>query len=295
MDSLYSLYSLLVSIARILLAAIASFLFWSGAAVLSWLLLPVVRLRGRGRWERARVCQSAVRRAFCLFHAFMHRTGLLDYDYRRVGALPAELAGRPFVMVANHPSLIDVTALAAAWDTTCVVAKQPLFRSLLVGRLLRYCDHIDGGDGSAVAGAAVIDEALARLKGGLPVLVFPEGTRSPAGSTSLHPFKRGAFEIACRAGVPILPVLVRLDRPILLKGQRWYQSAERRRVRLTVESLAPIAVPANSDSAALARRVEAIFRKTLNLGVEEMSASARPEMQQEPVASLGRAMVRRRI
>src|SRR5450631_4133540 len=275
------MYSLLVSIARILLAGIASFMFWTGAAVLSWLLLPVLRLRSHGRWARAPVRQSAVRRALRSLHAFMHGTGLLDYDYRQVGALPADLAGRPFVMVANHPSLIDVSAIASAWGATCVVAKRPLFRSLFVGRLLRYCDHIEGGDGSVLSGAAVIEEALIRLKGGLPVLVFPEGTRSPAGSASLRPFKRGAFEIACRARVPILPVLVRLDRPILLKSQRWYQAAERRRVRLTVEPLEPIATQANRDSAALARQVEAIFRKQLDLGAEEARPVARPVMQPE--------------
>ena len=297
------MYSLLVSIARIhrihrihrvLLAGIALFLFWTGAAVLSWLLLPVLRLRTHGRWERARVCQSAVRQALRMFHAFMHGTGLLDYDYRQVGALPAELAGQPFVMVANHPSLIDVTAIASAWEATCVVAKRPLFRSWLVGRLLRYCDHIDGGDGSAVSGASVIEDAQIRLKGGLPVLVFPEGTRSPAGSTSLRPFKRGAFEIACRAGVPILPVLVRLDRPILLKSQRWYQSAERQRVRLTLEPLAPIATQVNGDSAALAGQVEAIFRKELDLTAEDSRTVALPINARSRNVRLDRSLMRRR-
>ncbi len=288
------MYSLLVSTTRILLAGIALFLFWTGAAVLSWLLLPVFRLRRNGRWERARVCQSVVRRALRMFHAFMHATDLLDFDYRQVGALPAELAGRPFVMVANHPSLIDVTAIASAWDATCVVAKRPLFRSLLVGRLLRYCDHIDGGDGSAISGASVIEEAQLRLQGGLPVLVFPEGTRSPAGSTSLRPFKRGAFEVACRAGVPILPVLVRLDRPILLKSQRWYQSAERQRVRLTLEPLAPVATQVDGDSAALATEVEAIFREKLDLIGKDARLVALPIDSRSRNVRLERSLVRRR-
>jgi 1-acyl-sn-glycerol-3-phosphate acyltransferase len=229
-----------------------------------------------------------------MFHAFMYRTGLLDFDYRQVGSLPAELAGQPFVMVANHPSLIDATAIASAWNTTCVVAKRSLFRSLLVGRLLHYCDHIDGGDGSLISGASVIEEAQIRLKGGLPVLVFPEGTRSPAGSTSLRPFKRGAFEIACRARVPILPVLVRLDRPILLKSQRWYQSAARRRVRLTVEPLAPIATQANGNSATLARLVEGIFRKKLDLTAEDARTVALPVMPRKPDPRAKRFSVQRR-
>lgn len=263
-------------ITRIVFAGMASLMFWTGSALLSWVLLPAVRVRMRDRWARARGCQRHVRRAFRLFHAFLHRTGLLDYDYRQVRPLPRGLAGQPFVMVANHPSLIDVTAIASAWDALCVVAKRPLFRSFLVGHLLRCCDHIDGGDGSAMSGASVIEEAQVRLRGGLPVLVFPEGTRSPAGSASLRPFKRGAFEIACRARVPILPVLVRLDRPILLKRQGWYRSVERQRVRLTVEPLAPVPVAElGVDSAALARRVEALFRGKLGLRIEPERSAVR--------------------
>lgn len=255
-----------VAIARILLTGIAFVFFWTGGTILSWVILPAIRLRVRERWPRARACQSAVRRGFRMFHSYMHRAGLLDYDYRRVPPLPAELRGKPFVMVSNHPSLIDVTAISSAWDALCVVAKHPLFRSPMVGGLLRQCEHVDGGDGSPLSGAAVIEEALVRLAGGIPVLIFPEGTRSPAGSASLRKFKRGAFEIACRAQVPILPVLVRLDSPVLLKSQRWYQSAERRRVRMTVEPLAAIPVAELAAGAtALARRAEARYREALQI------------------------------
>src|SRR4029079_4387587 len=84
----------------------------------------------------------------------------------------------------------------------------------------RSCAYLDGGDGGPFAGALVVPQALERLNAGMPVLVFPEGTRSPR--DGMHPFKRGAFEIACRANVDVLPVLIRCDPPALGKGVPWY-------------------------------------------------------------------------
>src|SRR5205085_6640129 len=109
--------------------------------------------------------------------------------------------GPSFVIVANHPTLIDVLALSAVFGRLTCVAKGGLFRAPLLGRVVRDCAHIDGGDGDPLSGAMVVQQALERLAQRMPVLVFPEGTRSPPGG--LHPFKRGAFEIACRAGVPV--------------------------------------------------------------------------------------------
>jgi 1-acyl-sn-glycerol-3-phosphate acyltransferase len=57
------------------------------------------------------------------------------------------------------------------------------------------------------------------------LIVFPEGTRSPA--HGLRTFKRGAAQIALRTGVPIVLVVITSDPPTLLKGQPWYKVPER--------------------------------------------------------------------
>jgi 1-acyl-sn-glycerol-3-phosphate acyltransferase len=96
------------------------------------------------------------------------------------------------------------------------VVKSSLVDSPLVGRLLRACGHVAAGDGSLMAGVGVLDAVRERLQEGFPVLVFPEGTRSPLGG--MHRFRRGAFEIAQRAGVPVVPLFLRCDPPALGKG-----------------------------------------------------------------------------
>jgi 1-acyl-sn-glycerol-3-phosphate acyltransferase len=160
----------------------------------------------------------------------MRLFGLLHYDpsLTRI-QLPPDGA----VVVANHPTLVDVTAVVSACPDLVFVVKRAMFRSPLIGPVLRRCDHIES-DSGPFAGAAVVEEATARLRRGESVLLFPEGTRSP--ENGIGPFRPGAFVIAERAGVPIVPLFVGCHPPGLMRGQPWYDIPDRT-IRLTVSRL----------------------------------------------------------
>jgi 1-acyl-sn-glycerol-3-phosphate acyltransferase len=115
-----------------------------------------------------------------------------------------------------------------------VVAKRAMMRSPLVGPLLRRCQHIDAGDGGTFGGVGLYEQALAHLRAGTPVMLFPEGTRSP--ERGLGEFRLGAFQIAAQARVPLIPVLIRCEPPTLMRGQPWYEIPERTAV-LTISQL----------------------------------------------------------
>lgn len=204
---------------RVVLTAWTFATFYLGGLMLSWVVLPLAGLRGGDRLARVARAQAIVRGAFRLFHDGMRWGFLLKADPRstRLG-LPAG----PCVVVCNHPTLVDVTAVLAAAPTVACVVKGPLFRGLLLGNLLRHCWHVDGGSGTSADNARVLAEAAERLAAGLPVLVFPEGTRSP--ENGLHPFKRGAFEMAVRARVPVVLLLARCQPPVLAKTAPWYRA-----------------------------------------------------------------------
>lgn len=226
---------------RVLLTGSAFLFFFLGGAVLSYVLLPIAWHRGGGaREERVRRCRAVLARAWRVFHWYMQAAGLLRYDPRLVRL---ELPDGAFVMVANHPTLVDVTALISACPQAVSVAKSAMFRSPLVGRLLRYCEHIEAGDGSPFAGVAVTEHALELLRSGTPVLIFPEGTRSPA--RGVGEFRHGAFEIAARAGVPVVPLFLTCDPPTLMRGQPWYEVPERM-ATLTVTQLPTVRPPFGS-------------------------------------------------
>lgn len=116
----------------------------------------------------------------------------------------------PCILVANHVSYVEPIALASRFTATAIAKKEvgdwpvvgPAVRSLGVMLVDRQC---------AASGARVLFEAWDRLRAGVSVVVFPEGTTT-AGDDVL-PFRRGIFGLAKLAGVPIVPVAIRYDGP----------------------------------------------------------------------------------
>jgi len=218
---------------RILLAALAFISFGIGGALLSWLVLPLASCDWN-RVRRQRRCQRLVQATFVLFHDYMRITGLVAFDPRRA---PQPLPEGPFVLVTNHPTLIDVTALIASYGELCVVAKSSLFLNPLIGVLLRLCGHIESSKADFGARSSVVTQAVDRLQHGQRVLMFPEGSRSPA--VGLRRFHAGAFTTAVEATAPILPGIIRAHPPGLKKGQAWYDIPTRP-IEWSLTLLAPI-------------------------------------------------------
>lgn len=112
----------------------------------------------------------------------------------------------PYVLVANHESGLDVLALLMLRTRARFLAESWLFRIPLVGRvLLRACRHIPVEPGSRESGHSALATAEQALAEGTPVAIFPEGNISP---DSMARFRRGAFVLAQRGEVPIVPVLI---------------------------------------------------------------------------------------
>jgi 1-acyl-sn-glycerol-3-phosphate acyltransferase len=255
--------------------------FFTGASLLSHLVLPLVVLFTRDRVLRARRCRAVVRRAWVLFHDYMRWTRLLRYDARQT-RLP--LPAGPFVLIANHPTLVDVTALMAALPDAVVVVKRAMIRSPMVGPVLRRCRHIDAGDGGSFAGVSVFEQAVQHLAEGTPVLLFPEGTRSP--ERGLGEFRRGAFQIAAHAGVPLVAALIRCEPPTLMRGQPWYEIPERTAV-LSIDPLT--VVEPHGGAAQLARAVRDTYLRALGLGpatAAEPTSAAPPAREPRPLAAV---------
>lgn len=125
---------------------------------------------------------------------------------------------RGSVLVANHPSLIDVVLLVALVPRTLYVAKGALRRNFFLGPIVRATALPDDATLPAVAAPY--------LKAGWNVLIFPEGTRTPSRSALV--FHRGAAQLALRAGAPVVCIRETLSRRILAKRQPpWDMGTER--------------------------------------------------------------------
>jgi len=113
----------------------------------------------------------------------------------------------PCVIVCNHPCLLDTLVMMVRFrDVVCLV-KQSYYDSPLIFGLAKLCGYIPAGhDGSVRAHERMLTEAVDRLSRGYSILAFPECRRSTM--VGRLPFRRGPFEIAARAGVPVIPVQV---------------------------------------------------------------------------------------
>ena len=230
--------------------------FFLGGAVLGWIVLPLVAAASPTPDEGAHRCRRIVRRSWILFHDLLRITRTIDYDPRKVNV---ELPEGACVFVANHPTLLDATAITAAMPDLTMVAKTAMYRTPVLGRLLRLCAFVEADEGSPFSGAEAAARCLARLQAGVPVLIFPEGTRSPV--RGLGDFHAGAFQIAARAGVPVVPLLVRCEPPTLKRGDAWYDVPPET-ARMTIELLTRPCLPGPEPSD-LALRLRGDYLKAL--------------------------------
>ncbi len=111
------------------------------------------------------------------------------------------------IFVANHSSNADPPAVVGAIPRRIsILAKDSLFRIPIVSRAFRLARFVPVKRADREAAIASVDKAVEYLKEGVSFLIYPEGTRSPDGR--LLPFKKGAFVMAIKAGVPVVPVAV---------------------------------------------------------------------------------------
>ncbi len=125
----------------------------------------------------------------------------------------------PYVVVANHQSMLDILLLSRLPREMKWVAKEELFRIPWVGWMLRMSGDIPIRRGDAESGGEALARAKEYLQRGMSVMLFPEGTRSAKGT--LLPFKSGAFRLAIEAGVPVLPIAVQGTAEGMPKGGPW--------------------------------------------------------------------------
>ena len=124
---------------------------------------------------------------------------------------------RNYVYVSNHASMVDIPAiLAGIPDQIRVVYKKELEIIPFFGWGLKYGAYIGINRGHGSEALKSLDEAITRIRHGASVLLYAEGTRTSDGK--LQPFKRGAFNLAVKAGVPVVPLTVNGSYSILRKN-----------------------------------------------------------------------------
>ena len=181
------------------------FSLWSwfviGVVVILWFpMVAVVRLVTMP-FDRGAYAAGYLFRKLCVVHQRL--TPL--WTFKVVGQVPDD-PRRPYVVVANHESFVDILLIPHLPMEMKWLSKAEFFKIPLVGWMMKLVTDIPVRRGERDSAIEALKQCRIRLDRKVSVMIFPEGTRSKTGE--LQPFKDGAFSTAIAAGVPILPLAV---------------------------------------------------------------------------------------
>jgi 1-acyl-sn-glycerol-3-phosphate acyltransferase len=177
-------------------------LTWNATAFVLQPLLPPGRAKGVGR--------AGIAYGYRFYWFCARLSGLMRLEAEALDVLNHEPGG--LILAANHPSLLDALMIVARLPRSVCVMKGSLMRNVFLGAGARLASYIVND-----SARQMIRSAVESLRAGDQLILFPEGTRSPAPG-QIHPFRPGITLIAHRAGVPIQTVLIETDSPYLGKG-----------------------------------------------------------------------------
>lgn len=202
---------------RLIATALSFSLFGLGGVLLRVLIFPLLALLPGDALSRRTRARAVVSKTFYLFVRFMYRSGVLTYEVEGI-----ERLGRPGqLVIANHPSLIDVVVLIAFIRNANCVVKQSLWDNPSMRGPLRAAHYISNS-----GSMDMLDEAAAALQSGQTLVIFPEGTRTTPGQSPQ--FHRGAAAIALRGAHVVTPVVISVSPTTLTKAEPWYSIPSRR-------------------------------------------------------------------
>ncbi|HQN40042.1 MAG TPA: lysophospholipid acyltransferase family protein [Thermoanaerobaculia bacterium] len=183
----------------------------------------------------------------------------------RVTGRERMVPGQSYVILMNHQGDYDILALYGflgrefRW-----VMKEELRRVPFLGWACAAIGHIFVDRRSSARAIASLEEAKPRLTGGVSVVFFPEGTRSPDGR--LLPFKKGGFVMARQLALPILPVTISGSMRVLPKGSHIPRPG---RIRVLIHPpLDPASWPSDEE-------LIATVRETIASGLDDSERQGR--------------------
>jgi 1-acyl-sn-glycerol-3-phosphate acyltransferase len=201
---------------RLFATGLSFFIFAMGGVLLWLLVFPVLSVLPGNRLQRISRGQRVVHNSFYAFIGLMHRIGIMTYEINGLEKLnrPGQL------IIANHPTLVDIVFLISRIKQASCIAKESLWHNPFMRGALLNAGYISNGDPEKM-----LADCVAWLQSGGSMIIFPEGTRSVSGKPCR--FQRGAAAIALQANKIVTPVTLSCYPGTLTKAEPWYHIPER--------------------------------------------------------------------
>ena len=204
------------------------------------------------------------------------RKGRVGHAYARLWGKIALLANRvrvkvegmehlngkgPYIFMSNHQGYYDVFALLShlPYQFKWLVKKE-LFSVPFLGWTMAAVGYIRIDRGGTRDTVEAMNDAAQKIRDGMSVVIFPEGSRSPDGS--IQPFKKGGFTLAIKSKVPIVPIAISGSRDIMPKDRL---TANPGKIRMLADLPIETANCSSKDRESLMRRVRATISKNFEM------------------------------
>lgn len=194
---------------RVPATGLAFAIFGLVGTVFSLTVFPLLYIWPAAQSARRRRARALIAGVFRTYLKLLNGLGLISFSI--CGREHLHTPGA--LIIANHPSLLDVVFLMALTPANCVV-KASLWRNPFTAAAVRLAEYIPNN------AEDVYERCLATLALGDKLIIFPEGTRSVPGAPLK--FNRGPAYVAMGAQAPVVPVVIRCEPATLMKHQPWY-------------------------------------------------------------------------
>jgi 1-acyl-sn-glycerol-3-phosphate acyltransferase len=199
---------------RLVGTAFAFAVIFGGGALAAATIFPAIGLLSLEPGARCLRTRGLIHRIFRSYITLLVWLRIMDLEVTGSEVLSA-IKGH--LIVANHPTLLDVVLLIALTPRVQCIVKHQLWSSRYLGGVVRQAGYIRN-DQDAETLLSACREALAE---GSNLIIFPEGTRTIP-STRVR-FQRGFANIALLTGAEIQPVYIHCAPIFLTKGEPWWR------------------------------------------------------------------------
>jgi 1-acyl-sn-glycerol-3-phosphate acyltransferase len=193
--------------------------FFGGGAVAALTIFPLLGLVTPDPARRHRRTRQVIRRLFQAYLGMLKMLRVLEIDTRGTNALK-HIEGH--VVVANHPTLLDVVLLMALIPQVQCIVKHQLWNNRYLGGVVRHAGYIRND----LPPEELLSACRSAMRDGANLIIFPQGTRSLP-SEPFH-FHRGVANIALLSGADIQTVAIRCTPLYLTKSDKWWRVPSRR-------------------------------------------------------------------
>ena len=215
----------MIKIWRGFLVCIVFAIFGIGSLLLSFLFLPIGGIFWRGEQKREKF-SHIIHKLWHIYSQFFVILGLIKIETANVKPL------RGKIIVATHPTYIDILILVGLYDNSLCLAKKELLNNIFLKNIIKNVyipNNIELDEFKRICTDALND--------GYNIIIFPTGTRTVEGEEfKIH---KGAAALQIGSGADIIPIKMECDYPFLQKGKPIYDAADRV-ITYKISQLAPI-------------------------------------------------------